>query len=601
MRERVSKFLMAGLVFLAASVTAQRGTVTAAADAAAGIQYMSLEDVKPGMKGKGMSVFSGTRPEEFDVEILGVIRNWSPGRDLILGRASGARIEYLGISAGMSGTPVYVDGRLVGAIAFTWSFVKEPLAGITPIGEMLEVSRRAGRAGPDRDAGAPSGSGAGQRASAALPDGSASMKEIGTPIMVAGLHPRVVDMMKEKLAGYNMVVAQSGSGTREDADTLVAGGPLAAQLVSGDAVVSAIGTVTAVNGTRVLGFGHGLFSAGPVEVPMSGAYIHTVLPSLANSLKLGSASRVVGTITEDEDTGVSGEIGRKPDLVPVEVVVDAGAEAETFRYQVVRHKLFTPSLVAWTAASSALTAAGAVGELTVRMNVTLKLEDVESGRDSVRLEHLFFSSSSASPLTEFVSGLVDAVMSNEFEAARLTGVKCELSFVRERRVAQVEEVYVLNDVARPGEDVTVAVKLRPYRGRAFTKHLSVHVPEGLTGERLAFKVCPAPDMEDWKHEFTSRSPSPRSLAQLLGQIERSGRGDVIECVAYVEEREAVVGGETLPSLPESMARVMTDSRRAGGTSQTALGIVSETSWETGYAVGGCMTASVRLGEPEVRR
>jgi hypothetical protein len=263
--------------------------------------------------------------------------------------------------------------------------------------------------------------------------------------------------------------------------------------------------------------------------------------------------------------------------------------------------LFTPSLVAWTAASSALTAAGAVGELTVRMDVTLKLEGADAEARSVKLRHQFFSVSSASPLTEFVTGLVDAVMNNEFEAARLAGVRCDLTFVRGRRVAKIEGVYVLADEARPGEDVTVAVKLRPYRGRVFTKHLSLRLPEGLTGDRVEFKVCSAPEMDEWKQDFTSRSPAPQSLAQLLSRIERSGRGDVIECAAYVEEREAAVEGATFPSPPESMARVMNSPRRAGGVSETAVAVVSETLWETGYAVEGCMTASVRLGELEVRR
>ncbi len=597
----IARLTGAALVCLALGVCARCSVGLAASGSARVTEYMSPEELKPGMMGRAKSVFSGTTPEEFDVEILGVIHNWRPGGDLILGRASGEKIERLGISAGMSGSPVYVGGKLVGAIAFTWTFAKEPFAGITPIREMLE-------SGKDRAGGGRSQSSARLRAgeesaAGAVPeapfDGGAGMKEIGTPIMVAGVHPQVLELMKEKLAGWNMVVAQSGSGSKGDRDTLVPGGSLAAQLVSGDAVVSAIGTVTDVEGTRVVGFGHGLFSAGPVEVPMSGAHIHAVLPSLANSMKLGSASGIVGTITDDGDAGVSGEIGRTPDLVPVEVRVDTGERVDTFQYQVIRHRLFTPALVAWTAASSALTAAGAVGELTVRMDLTLELDG--AGVGPVRLRHTFFSVSSASPLAEFLTGLVDAVMNNEFEAARLGRVRCDLTFVRERRVARLEEAYVLTDEAKPGEDVTVAVKLRPYRGRIVTKLLSVRLPEGLTGERLELKICSAPEMEAWKQQYSSRSPSPRTLAQLVSRLERMGRGDVVECGVYVEEREAAVGGETLPSPPESMARVMTSSRRAGGASETGLALAAETSWETGYAVEGCLSTSVKLGEPGVRR
>ena len=564
-------------------------------------QFMSLDDVRPGMMGKAMSVFSGTRPEEFDVEILGVIRNWRPGGSLILGRASGARIEYLGIAAGMSGTPVYVGGKLVGAVAFAWPFAKEPIAGITPIQEMLDVRRRteAERHGAGFQS---RGSDGGAGFTPMSMDAGTGMKEIATPIMVAGFHPRVVELMKDELAQYNMVVAQSGSGVREEVDTLVAGGPLAAQLVCGDAVVSAIGTVTHVDGSRVLGFGHGLFSAGAVDVPMSGARIHAVLPSLLNSMKLGSVSGVVGTITGDGDAGVTGEIGRKADLVPVEVSVrSAGETVETRRFEVIRHRLFTPSLVAWTAASSVLTAAGSVGELTIRMNVSVELEKTGAEARAVKFQHLFFSVSSAAPLTEFLAGVVGAVMNNEFETARLAGVKCELAFVKEARVAEIEEVRVLADEARPGQDVTLVVKLRPHRGLAFTRRLSLRLPEGLTGERVEFKVCSAPEMGEWKRASTSRSPAPRSLDQLTRLIEASGRGNVVECAAYVSEREAVVQGETFPWPPESLSRVMNNSRRSGESSETSLAVVSETSWETEYAVEGCRTAWVRLGKPGIRR
>jgi hypothetical protein len=235
------------------------------------------------------------------------------------------------------------------------------------------------------------------------------------------------------------------------------------------------------------------------------------------------------------------------------------------------------------------------------MNVTVEMGRAGGEVRAVRFEHLFFSVSSAAPLTEFLAEVVDAVMNNEFEATRLAGVNCELTFAREARVAEIEEVRVLADEARPGRDVTLAVKLKPFRGRAFTRRVDLRLPEGLTGERVEFKVCSAPEMGEWKRASTSRSPAPRNLDQLVRQIETNGRGNVVEIAAYVREREAVVRGETLPWPPESMSRVVNDSRRSGENSEASLAVVSETSWETEYAVEGCRTASVRLGKPEVRR
>ncbi|MBN1503617.1 MAG: hypothetical protein JW952_00995 [Candidatus Eisenbacteria bacterium] len=592
MSDGTARFVEAVLV--CAALLACSGGVASCAPASGGAdsEFMSLEEITPGMSGKARSVFSGSRPEEFDVEIVGVIRNWRPGGDLILGRASGEKIERLGIAAGMSGTPVYVDGRLVGAIAFTWPFAKEPMAGITPIRELLELGRRTGADNTG------SGAGASRRRS----DAAAGMTEIGTPIMVAGLHPEVVGLMRQKLAGYNMVVAQSGEGTTEDLDTLMAGGSLAAQFVTGDAVVSAIGTVTYVNGGRVLGFGHGLFSAGAVDVPMSGARIHAVLPSLASSMKLGSPTGVVGSITGDGEAGVAGDVGRRPDLVPVEVVVNrADQTAETRRFEVIRHRLFTPPLVAWTAASSALGAYGTVGEVTVGMNVSLGLRGEDGQEREVGFRHTFFSLSLASSLADVLAGVVDAVMNNQFEDACLAGVRCDLTLVPEQRTAVIEEVYVSEGEVRPGEEVTVSVRLRPYRGDCVTKRLRLRLPEGVCGERVEFKVCSAPEMAEWKREFTSRRPAPRNLTQLIDWIQTSGRGHVVECAACVDDREVTVRGETLPSPPESMSRVMGNTRRAGESSVSPVAVVSETSWETDYAVAGCRTVSVRLGQPKSRR
>jgi hypothetical protein len=335
---------------------------------------------------------------------------------------------------------------------------------------------------------------------------------------------------------------------------------------------------------------------------MSSAYIHAVLPSLMSSLKLGSATRILGTITGDGEAGVTGEMGRPPDLIPVEVSVsEAGSVTTAYRFDVIRHRVLTPSLAAWAVASSALSTVGSVGEMTVRMKASVGLLGDDSKPRVVKFEHAFFTTSSAAPLTEFLSSVVGAVMNNDFESPRLTSVKCELSVAREQRVAQIDAVYVTSDEAVPGDSVTLAVRLRPRGQRAFTKLLSVRLPEGLRGESISFKVCSAPEMTEWEELVTSRKPEPQNLRQLLERIEAAGRGNVVECSAYVETGDAEVEGETFPSPPESLSRVMENRRRAGGMSETTVAVVCQTSWGTEYAVTGCQTVSVKLAEPRIRR
>ncbi len=575
-----------------------------------GKQLMPVEEVRPGMKGKAWTAFSGTQPQEIEIEILGVLKNWRPGGDLILARASGPEVEYTGIAAGMSGSPVYVDGKLVGAMAYAWAFAKEPVVGITPIREMFELTTRSPGQGtkPGTDAGMSSEEHvqrAGETGVSWGGDGTAGgMHAIGTPVMVSGIHPVVLKLMEEELSAYNMVVAQSGlaGGEAEAEAALVPGAPLAAQLVSGDAVAGAIGTVTYVEDNKVLGFGHGLFMGGPVDIPMSGAHIHTVLPSLLNSLKFGSPSRVVGAITADGVAGVAGEVGRVPAMIPVDVAVSVGGSAPAeYHFDIMNHDLFTPALVGWTSASSALTEAGAVGNLTIRVTASMGVVGSDGEGREIAFETTLFSVNPALQLGEFLADAVSLVMNNQFEKVEVERVSCRLSVLRERREAIIDELYAATDEVEPGEEVRLTVKLRPYRGKTVTEQISVRVPESLSGDRVSFRVCSAPEMNEWRELATSRRPGPQNLEQLLSYVESAGRGNRLEWTAYVETREAAVEGEVLPSPPESLSRVMKTSRRAGGMSETSLAEISSSFVDTDFVIRGCQTVSLKLSNKKARR
>ncbi|MCX5799885.1 MAG: hypothetical protein NTX17_00635 [Candidatus Eisenbacteria bacterium] len=566
---------------------------TAAVDAS----FMNLDEIRPGMKGKAKSVFLGSRIEEFDVEILGVLRNWRPGGDLILARASGPQVDNAGIAAGMSGTPVYVEGKLIGAMAYTWAFSKEPIVGVTPIKEMLGLET----------AGIGSGS-AQPRSRNDLSSGdweipAGTMKAIETPLLVSGFHPAVLRVIEQEASGLNMVVAQTGgAGGSVEGDTLVPGAAMAAQFVRGDGVVAAIGTVTYTEGARVLGFGHGLMLGNLAGIPMSTAYVHTVLPSLAGSVKLASPLRMVGKITGESLSGVLGEIGSVPSLVPVGVVVKTGTGGErTFHFDVVKNKLLTGMLVGWSATSAALTLCGAVGDMTIKAAGEIEFVDKHGATHEVEYENVLFTTDPASAISKMVSAPVETLLNNQFEEADVRRIDCTLLVRREQRVASIEEVSVRPEEVMPGDSIRVTVKLKPFRGEVFLRRFSLVVPLTCEAERARILVCSAPEMRVWEEQSTNRRLPPANLEQLMSQIESSGRGDRLECVLSARSEEAGIEGKPFPSPPSSFSSVLDSSTRSGALTETPLGILGAVASDTDYALEGRRSVSLKIKHQKAGR
>ncbi|MFH0777254.1 MAG: SpoIVB peptidase S55 domain-containing protein [Candidatus Eisenbacteria bacterium] len=582
---KTKRVLKALAVVLALGLSASDGS-QALGGSATETPFMSVDEIRPGMKGKGKTVFQGARIEEFDVEILGILRDWRPGGDLILARASGPVLEYTGIAAGMSGTPIYVDGKLIGALAYSWPFSKEPIAGITPIGEMLEVGRSS------------RGSGGGKSGEIRWEDAAASggtLREIGTPVLVSGFHPAVLDLMRRKLSGFNVLVAQTGGPSEGMGETLQPGSPLAAQLVSGDGTIAAIGTVTLARGRSILGFGHGLFLGGPVEIPMGSAFIHTVLPSISGSFKFGSASEIVGTITSDGPAGVEGEVGRMPRLIPVDVRVRTEeGERGSFHFDVMRSTLLTPSLVAWSVSSAVLTGGGVRTESTVGLKGEITLVDARGAIRKLTHRDLLVTTSPAVEIARAVAGPLELVLGNPYEQVNIEQITWDVRIDYEQRSAVIEEVYAASQEVEPGDSLWLTVRLRPFRGEPFTERVAVPIPATCGAAALHIKVCSSPLVRKWEEESTNRRLPPSSFEQLLTQIESSGFGNRIELVAYAELEGAGIEGRAFPSAPASFAAVIRNASRAASLVETPFTPVAAASLDTGYVVRGCKTITVRV-------
>ncbi|MBI4612263.1 MAG: hypothetical protein HY720_01505 [Planctomycetes bacterium] len=432
---------------------------------------IAVDELQPGDRGYGLTVFRGDSIEKFDVEVIDIFRNALPGQDLILIRCSrhgedGYPIEESGVIGGMSGSPIYFKDRLAGALAYGWGFQKEPIAGVTPIANMLAEADR-----PDDRFGA---------LAPGDPWGDGPIRPVDTPLVVSGLAPRFYDELRETFEGRHFFPLLGGGGEGaggQGPTTLEPGSAVAVSLMEGDVDFAAIGTVTAVlDDGRVLAFGHPFFQAGPVAWQMKTAWITTVVKSISRSNKLGHALHPVGTLTKDRQAAVVGHLGEEPELLPIECVVKnkATGASNTFRSRAVDHPSLTPILVNMALSSFAESAEPIMDRNTVYATVRVQTDTL----GTLEVTDLFASGSGS-----FDSNLLapfNLLYANDFRRVKIQRIDATLEVVHEDRSAAITSLAVDRRHVRAGETVECLVTLRQFDHRE--EHLvriDLAVPEDL--------------------------------------------------------------------------------------------------------------------------
>lgn len=551
---------------------------------------MHVDDLLPGMKGIGRTVFSGTNIEEFEVEILGVLKNQTPHGDAIMAKVSGGPLplEKSGVLAGMSGSPVYIDGKLIGAVAFIPTiFPKEPMiAGITPIHEML---RDANRVRPEA---APS-----PTASMSLWNGTHlssqafSFVPIQTPLMVSGVDQRVMAVMEEQLAPFHFRPVQGGSASQallEEADTeLKPGSAVGVQLVRGDMDIDGIGTVTYREGDKIIAFGHPMFFAGDVSLPMTAAYVNFTVSNLIFSFKQASTTKTVGTITQDRRTGISGMIGQMPDMLPLDVTIyndENRSEALQYAFEIADLPQLTSLFMKIASFSALLATEKSMGDITIQTRLTIVMKDAPP----LRLEDQFSGSQSSIPAIFSAFAPLDMLMNNRFEPVSLERVSLEMTVKNMLQVAEVMGVRVRNNVVSPGENVEATIILRPYNQELITVTETVAIPEDIQSGRIHLVVCDANITTAFDMARAGAKFQVRNLSQLTQLLrERVGRNTIVLSL-FQPKPGAVVQGQELPSPPMSMMTLMTSTGRYVGKNSLTRGrILMRTSVPTQYVISGC--------------
>src|ERR1700688_5207166 len=496
---------------------------------------MPLDQIHEGMKGTALTVFQGVKPESMDVEVLGVMHNVNgPKGDIILVRLHGTKPEYTGVVAGMSGSPVYFDGKLAGALAFRiGEFSKDPIAGVTPIEEMLEINALDHRPPPARanapaanpPANSPNQSGTTQTASpgegSALPAQNYSnyLKPIETPLVFNGFSSETLQRYASQFAaaGIVPVMGIGSSSDRKQPEPIEAGSAVSAVLVRGDMDIAATCTVTYVDPQRLLACGHPLLQFGEVDLPMTKATVLATLPSPMNAFKIVNTTETVGAFVQDRQSGIMGVPGRDSKMIPVTVAMHSGSATKEFHYEILNNAKLSP-LAMMATVFNALHGTNEYGEdITYRMNGVLSVR----GYSDVILQNMFAPQDNGQPAPEMAAATIGdrfgRIYTNAFDVPDISGVKLDFDLVRERRSARLEASRTDVTEARPGDQIMVETVIRPYRGERLVRQISIKIPTSTSKGTLRILVSDG-DTLDRVHRGTPMMNHGLGLAPTIALL-----------------------------------------------------------------------------------
>lgn len=552
--------------------------------ATGGGDTMPIDQIRRGMTGYGLTVLVGTRIDTFQVEVIDVMHGSGGGGDVILARVSGLGLEKSGIAQGMSGSPIYVEGRLAGALAFAYPFAKESIAGVTPIGEMLEILDQAGGAESMSLMPVPERSGGEER-------GIPGPEPIATPLALAGFAPEVARSVEEFFRPYGLVATAGGGGGKGTATDWKAepGAAVGVRLLGGDATLTGIGTVTWVDGDRILAFGHPMFQAGTVNMPLVSAEVHTLIPSAYVSFKLGSPIGVVGALVQDRRTGVAGAIGEASPTVPIDVVVESeGAGRREYHYDALQDKRLTPVLVSWAVSNSILDRGKATGDATARVRMRVDFD----GASDLEMENVYASGSVVADVGEDVVFPLQVLANNPIAEAKVNSVRVEVTTFAGRQVSRIERVRVERAEVKPGGEVRGDVTLRRFQGETETRSFVLPIGEDMPEGKLLLRVCDAASSEDWDTKRAPNRFATKEIDGLVRILEELRTNESVYVQLFAPADGVTVDGREMPSLPESRLTVLGAALHDDDGAFVKGSVVASETIRTDAVVTGCKSLSV---------
>lgn len=544
----------------------------AARQAVAAPATVGVSDVKRGQRGYGLTVFRGYKIERFEVEVIDVLRKFLPKQDLILMRGKHPVLDHAGVLGGMSGSPIYIGGRLAGALAYGWRFSKDAIFGVTPIRSMLPLLQRPLR-GPDKLAAVRSRSRArGVRTLRALAEASAWRRDrwwriapprkrdrdprvllqpVAVPLNVAGVSRQALPLVRDAFAAYGFEPVQGGgTGKAEGPTSFHPGSAIGVQMVRGDISMTGTGTVTQVQGKKLIAFGHSMFNAGEIYLPVVSSKINHPVASVARSFKLSSPARELGRLAQDRQPGIMVETGRRIPTVPMTLTLRNGKRRALYRVELAQHRLLTPALVRTVTASAVKEAMADVAKATFSVKTRFALR----GYRPVVIKEDSYASGGLRTGIFFTRGLrsLRALMNNEFAPAELERIDVAIDVTYGVTPVEIVGARLDSNVVEAGERLRVRVTFRPFGGKEFTKSYPLVIPRSLAGSILKLEIAGG------RHVKPERAP-PQNLAQLLRYIEQDYPARSVILSLYTPTHGIHLRGRTIRELPFSIL----DSLRTG--------------------------------------
>ena len=534
-------------------------------------KYITVDEIKPGMEAYCLTCYEGSKIEKFKMEVISVVKGVGPGKDAIMVQGLDERFIHTGPVAGCSGSPVYIEGRLAGALAFGWTFSKDPLYGVTPIKEMLAAGEGGYPAGEnyisfdfskgidleeiDRQIKAQT------VGSNAAPVGASVLL---CPVMTSGLPIGVCQQLDEELRPFGMMaVAGGGGGASSGADEdikLEPGSCLAVPLATGDIKMTAMGTVTEVVGDKVYGFGHSFLGYGPVNLPLATGKIHTVVSSVLRSFKFGSAIDIVGALTFDESSAIRGTIGADAVMIPLTVNVKRynDPQERTYNCRIAENQLLTPKLMGSAIAGSALMLGDLPPENTVEYKVSLQGQ----GCEPIIFENASGDSGINDLLME-VSDVVSLLMNNPYNRVKISSINVDVAISNKSSISHIWSVELSDNKVKPGEKVKVDVVLESVLAGKKKYSYELEVPKDLKEGKYELLVCGDESYKKFLSKAAGYKFSAQNFDTLIEAINNvlHIRRDRLYCVFVMDSSGVAVEQTQLADLPGTKAMVLFDPKR----------------------------------------
>jgi len=537
-------------------------------------KYIAIDEIRPGMEAYCLTGYRGTKIEKFDVEVLSVVRNIWPGRDAILVQGTDERFIHTGPVSGCSGSPVYIDGRLAGALAFGWYFSKDPLYGVTPIKEMLRVGQISrSEQGTER---------MGFTFDFSRPIDFAEIdKQITTrrlsrqhsltgatplpcPLITSGLPLEVCEQLNVLVEPFGLM-AVSGIGASvnpnevEDAQ-LVPGACLAVPLVTGDITIAAIATVTEVVGDKVYGFGHSFLGYGPIDLPMATGQVHTIVSRVIFSFKFATPLDIVGALRTDESTAVCGQIGAKAKMIPLTIRIDRynDTEKRVYNCQVADNRLLTPLMLRSAVAGATLYLGSLPLDHMIEYKVTISVEDAES----ITFENV----STSVGLTELIMesvGPVAILLNNPYKKVDIKSIDFDIRIVPKNITSHIWSLDLSDSKVKAGESIEISVVVESVRHQKKKYQYSLKIPETIAPGRYDLIVCGGYDYQKFLRKATPYKFVPQSLATLIEAMNNllTIERDKLYCLLVLPPAGVTLAKAELPDLPPTKMLVLQDAKR----------------------------------------